>query len=69
MNPNYLEFEQPIAQLETKIEELRLVGENTEINIADELTKLEEKSKTLTKSIFNNLLGRFELPHYFSFVL
>ncbi|NRA20561.1 MAG: acetyl-CoA carboxylase carboxyl transferase subunit alpha [Oceanospirillaceae bacterium] len=55
MNPNYLEFEQPIAQLETKIEELRLVGENTEINIADELTKLEEKSKTLTKSIFNNL--------------
>ncbi|NQZ31371.1 MAG: acetyl-CoA carboxylase carboxyl transferase subunit alpha [Oceanospirillaceae bacterium] len=55
MNPNYLEFEQPIAKLETKIEELRLVGENTEINIADELANLEEKSKSLTKSIFNNL--------------
>jgi len=44
MNPNYLEFEQPIAKLQTKIEELRLVGENTEINISDELTTLEEKS-------------------------
>ena len=55
MNPNNLEFEQPIAKLETKIEELRLVGENTEINIADELANLEEKSKSLTKSIFNNL--------------
>ncbi|EPJ43824.1 MAG: acetyl-CoA carboxylase, carboxyltransferase subunit alpha [Osedax symbiont Rs1] len=55
MNPNYLEFEQPIAKLETKIEELRLVGENTEINIADELTNLEEKSKSLTKTIFNDL--------------
>jgi len=55
MNPNYLEFEQPIAKLETKIEELRLVGENTEINIADELAKLEVKSKTLTESIFNDL--------------
>jgi acetyl-CoA carboxylase carboxyl transferase subunit alpha len=55
MNPNYLEFEQPIAKLETKIEELRLVGENTEINIANELANLEEKSKALTKKIFNDL--------------
>ena len=55
MNPNYLEFEQPIAKLQTKIEELRLVGENTEINISDELTTLEEKSKSLTKSIFGDL--------------
>jgi len=55
MNPNYLEFEQPIAKLQTKIEELRLVGENTEINISDELTTLEEKSKSLTESIFGDL--------------
>ncbi|MEH6443426.1 MAG: acetyl-CoA carboxylase carboxyl transferase subunit alpha [Oceanospirillaceae bacterium] len=55
MNPNYLEFEQPIAKLETKIEELRLVGENTEINISDELLNLEEKSKALTKTIFSDL--------------
>ena len=55
MNPNYLEFEQPIAKLETKIEELRLVGENTEINISDELSNLEEKSRSLTKTIFSDL--------------
>jgi acetyl-CoA carboxylase carboxyl transferase subunit alpha len=55
MNPNYLDFEQPIADLEAKIEELRLVGSGTEINISDELTKLLEKSRTLTVSIFENL--------------
>ncbi|WP_028468112.1 acetyl-CoA carboxylase carboxyl transferase subunit alpha [Neptunomonas japonica] len=55
MNPNYLDFEQPIAELEAKIEELRLVGDGTEINIADELTKLLGKSRSLTESIFTNL--------------
>jgi len=55
MNPNYLEFEQPIAELETKIEELRLVGDGTEINISDELQKLQEKSRSLTESIFSDL--------------
>lgn len=52
MNPNYLDFEQPIAELEAKIEELRLVGADTEINISDELNKLLEKSRNLTESIF-----------------
>jgi acetyl-CoA carboxylase carboxyl transferase subunit alpha len=55
MNPNYLDFEQPIAELEAKIEELRYVGDDTEVNIGDEISKLEEKSRTLTKSIFNKL--------------
>ncbi len=55
MNPNYLDFEQPIAELEAKIEELRYVGDDTEINIGDEISKLEEKSRSLTKSIFNKL--------------
>lgn len=55
MNPNYLDFEQPIAELEAKIEELRLVGADTEINISDELNKLLEKSRNLTESIFSNL--------------
>jgi len=55
MNPNYLDFEQPIAELEAKIEELRYVGDDTEINIGDEISKLEEKSRTLTKTIFNKL--------------
>ena len=55
MNPNYLDFEQPIAELEAKIKELRYVGDDSEVNIGDEIAKLEEKSKTLTKSIFNKL--------------
>ncbi len=55
MNPNYLDFEQPIAELEAKIEELRFVGDDTEINIGDEISKLEEKSRALTKTIFNKL--------------
>jgi nucleoside-triphosphatase THEP1 len=55
MNPNYLDFEQPIAELEAKIEELRYVGDDTEINIGDEISKLEEKSRTLTQTIFNKL--------------
>ncbi|MDA3870006.1 MAG: acetyl-CoA carboxylase carboxyl transferase subunit alpha [Gammaproteobacteria bacterium] len=55
MNPNYLDFEQPVAELEAKIEELRYVGDDTEINIGEEISKLEEKSRTLTKSIFAKL--------------
>ena len=55
MNPNYLDFEQPIAELEAKIEELRYVGDDTEINIGDEINKLEDKSRSLTKTIFGKL--------------
>ena len=55
MNLNFLEFEQPIAELEAKLEELRYVGSDAEINISDEISKLQEKSKTLTESIFANL--------------
>ncbi len=55
MNPNYLDFEQPIAELEAKIEELRFVGDDTEINIGEEINKLEEKSRSLTKSIFSKM--------------
>jgi len=55
MNPNYLDFEQPIAELQAKIEELRLVGDDAELNISDELEKLEEKSRSLTESIFSDL--------------
>ena len=55
MNPNYLDFEQPIAELEAKIEELRYVGDDTEVNIGDEISKLEEKSRSLTQTIFSKL--------------
>ncbi len=55
MNPNYLDFEQPIAELEAKIEELQLVSKDNNINIGDEIAKLREKSKKLTEKIFTNL--------------
>ncbi|MDR9469090.1 acetyl-CoA carboxylase carboxyl transferase subunit alpha [Marinospirillum sp.] len=55
MNLNYLDFEQPIADLEAKIEELRLVGNDTDVNLADEITRLQEKSTKLTEQIFSNL--------------
>ncbi|TCK06948.1 acetyl-CoA carboxylase carboxyl transferase subunit alpha [Marinobacterium mangrovicola] len=56
MNPNYLDFEQPIAELEAKINELRLVGEdNEDLNLADEIGRLQDKSRSLTQSIFSDL--------------
>ncbi|HSJ49492.1 MAG TPA: acetyl-CoA carboxylase carboxyltransferase subunit alpha [Gammaproteobacteria bacterium] len=55
MNLNFLDFEQPIAELEAKIEELRYVGDDAEININEEIARLQEKSRNLTKSIFAKL--------------
>ncbi len=55
MNLNFLEFEQPIAELQAKIEELRRVGSATELNIGDEIEDLQEKSDELTRSIFSKL--------------
>ncbi|MEA2081022.1 MAG: acetyl-CoA carboxylase carboxyltransferase subunit alpha [Pseudomonadota bacterium] len=55
MNLNFLEFEQPIAELEAKIEELRYVGDDAEININEEIGRLQAKSKSLTASIFSKL--------------
>ena len=55
MDPSYLEFEQPIAELEAKISELRLVGSDNEINISQEIQNLKGKSKNLTKKIYSNL--------------
>ena len=55
MDIKFLDFEQPIAELEAKIEELRYVGDDSEININEELARLKAKSKSLTKSIFSKL--------------
>jgi len=55
MNINFLDFEQPIAELEAKIDELRLVGDDNEINIGEEIDRLRVKSQALTESIFSNL--------------
>jgi acetyl-CoA carboxylase carboxyl transferase subunit alpha len=55
MELKFLDFEQPIAELEAKIEELRFVGDDSEININEEVARLRGKSETLTKSIFAKL--------------
>ncbi len=55
MDLKFLDFEQPIAELEAKIEELRFVGDDSEININDEVARLKSKSESLTKSIFAKL--------------
>ena len=51
----FLDFEQPIAELEAKIEELRFLGNDSELNIAEEVEKLRAKSRALTHSIFASL--------------
>ncbi len=55
MNLNFLDFEQPIAELEAKIEELRYVGKDAALNISDEVSRLNKKSEELTRSIFASL--------------
>ena len=55
MNLNFLDFEQPIAELEAKIEELRYLGNDTDINITEEIGRLRQRSQELTRSIFSNL--------------
>ena len=55
MNPNYLDFEQPIAELEAKIEELRLVGNDHELNLTEQVDTLKKQAVKLTESIFSQL--------------
>jgi len=55
MDLKFLEFEQPIAELEARIDALKFVGEDSELNISDEISRLRNKSETLTRSIFSNL--------------
>jgi acetyl-CoA carboxylase carboxyl transferase subunit alpha len=55
MNLNFLDFEQPIAELEAKIEELRYLCDDNEINVNDEILRLEAKSRALTEAIFAKL--------------
>ncbi len=52
---SFLEFEQPIAELEAKIDELRFVATDEEVNIGEEIARLRAKSRALTTSIFANL--------------
>ncbi len=52
---NFLDFEQPIAELEAKIDELKFVSSDSEVNIGEEIARLRAKSRSLTTSIFSNL--------------
>ncbi len=55
VNLKYLDFEQPIAELEAKIADLRRVGHDSEINISDEIERLVDRSRELTTDIFAKL--------------
>ena len=55
MDLNFLEFERPVAELDAKIEELRHVGNDSKINLADEIKRLKNKREQLIKSVFANL--------------
>lgn len=52
---NFLEFEQPIAELEARIEELRYVTNDSDIDISEEISRLQKNSRELTETIFSNL--------------
>ncbi len=55
MNPNFLDFEQPIAELQAKVRELHYASDDAEINISEEIDRLEKKCDALTQTIFSKL--------------
>jgi len=62
MNPNFLDFEQPIAELEAKIRELQFATEDAEINISEEVATLREKCESLTQNIFASVARLNDQP-------
>lgn len=55
MKTSFLEFEQPIAELEAKIEELRYVQDDSAVDISDEIERLKQKNQSMTKEIYGKL--------------
>lgn len=55
MKINFLDFEQPVADLEAKIEELRFVQDDSAVDISEEIERLEKKSAQLTKDVYAKL--------------
>src|SRR5512147_2873901 len=55
MKTTFLDFEQPIAELEAKIEELRYVQDDSALDISEEISRLQKKSQALTKEIYGKL--------------
>src|SRR5690242_17575336 len=58
MNLDYLDFEQPIAEFQEKIDELKRMGKGSDLNLSEEVRRLEEKSTALTRQIFTNLTAQ-----------
>jgi acetyl-CoA carboxylase carboxyl transferase subunit alpha len=55
MDLKFLDFEQPIAELEARIDALKFVGDDSELNISEEIERLKNKSESLTRNIFSSL--------------
>jgi acetyl-CoA carboxylase carboxyl transferase subunit alpha len=55
MKTTFLDFEQPIAELETRIEELRAVQETSSVDLSEDIARLQKKSQALTKDIYSKL--------------
>ena len=55
MKHTFLDFEQPIADLQAKIDELRYVHEDSAVDISDEINRLQKKSQQLTRDIYGKL--------------
>ena len=55
MDLKFLGFEQPIAELEARIDELKFVGDDSEVNVSEEIERLRRRSESLTRNIFSNL--------------
>ena len=55
MKTTFLDFEQPIAELEAKIDELRFVQDDSALDISEEIARLQKKSQALTKDIYAKL--------------
>ena len=55
MRNTYLDFEQPLGELEGKIEQLRYVQADSAVDISEEIGRLQQKSQTLTKDIYSKL--------------
>src|SRR5574339_47831 len=55
MKTTFLDFEQPIAELEARIEQLRFVQDDSAVDISDEISRLQKKSQTLAKEIYGKL--------------
>jgi acetyl-CoA carboxylase carboxyl transferase subunit alpha len=55
MDLKFLDFEQPIAELQAKIDELKFVGDDSELNISEEIERLRKKIEGQTRSLFSNL--------------